>query len=174
MNLFKIGTPLIEVIDKISESNISSQSKNCIINFCRSELEYGDSTISNELELAMINSWFLDEKNIRMPVISDKYKLADNFSAGNKIFEEYKSPDGERILRCVSFDNEGNINKVRLSYSPCSLKDMLENGGVEDIFIDYNNDGFVNARTIQKTTVDEKGIKSSKMLYDTNLDGKFD
>ena len=62
----------------------------------------------------MINSWFQDDKNIRMPVISDKYKLTDNFSADNQIYEEYRSPNGEQILRCVSFDKEGNINKVRL------------------------------------------------------------
>ena len=43
----------------------------------------------------MINSWFQDEKSVRMPVISDKYKLMDNFSADNQIYEEYKSPNGE-------------------------------------------------------------------------------
>ena len=37
-----------------------------------------------------------------------------------------------------------------------------------------NNDGFVNARMIQKTTIDDSGAKSAKMLYDLNLDGKFD
>ena len=148
-----------------------------ILNFCREELEHGDSKISTEFELEMITAWFNNEMSIKMPIISERYKFSDIYQSENngytRKFEEYSSEDGSYYLRCTTFDKNNDVIKVQLSYVSARLKDIMSSGGIEDIFIDNNNDGIVDARIIQKHKVDEKG-NNSEIFYDINMDGKFD
>jgi hypothetical protein len=59
-----IGMPLLDIIDLIEKINIQESFKNNILNFSRQELQNGDSKISNEIELAMLNAWINNSDKI--------------------------------------------------------------------------------------------------------------
>ena len=169
-----IGMPLLDIIDLLERINIQESFKNNILNFCRQELQNGDSKISNEIELAMLNAWINNSDKINMPeLLSDKYKLTDvyteNKDSETKTFEEFIANDNTYYLRCITRNADNIVTKVSLSHKNVSFIEMIKNGGTEDIITDYNNDGFANSRTLIK-----KQNNKVDMINDINIDGKKD
>ncbi len=169
-----IGMPLLDIIDLLERINIQESFKNNILNFCRQELQNGDSKISNEIELAMLNAWINNSDKINMPeLLSDKYKLIDvyteNKDSETKTFEEFLANDNTYYLRCITRNADNIVTKVSLSHKNVSFLEMIKNGGTEDIITDYNNDGFANSRTLIK-----KQNNKVDMINDINIDGKKD
>ena len=169
-----IGMPLLDIIDLLERINIQESFKNNILNFCRQELQNGDSKISNEIELAMLNAWINNSDKINMPeLLSDKYKLTDvyteNKDSETKTFEEFIANDNTYYLRCITRNADNIVTKVSLSHKNVSFLEMIKNGGTEDIITDYNNDGFANSRTLIK-----KQNNKVDMINDINIDGKKD
>lgn len=169
-----IGMPLLDVMELLEKINIQEIFKNNILNFCRQELQNGDSKISNEIELAMLNAWINNSDKINMPeLLLDKYKLIDVYTENkdfeSKIFEEFLAYDGTYYLRCITRNADNIVTKVSLSHKNVSFMEMIKNGGVEDIITDCNNDGFVDSRTVIK-----KQENKIDMNNDINIDGKKD
>lgn len=169
-----VGMPLLDVIELLEKVNIEEDFKNNILNFCRQELQNGDSRISNEIELSMLKAWINNSDKINMPeLLSDKYKLIDVYTDTNnsetKTFEEFIANDNTYYLRCITKNSENIVTKVSLTHKNTSFMDMIKNGGTEDFIIDSNNDGYVNSRTVIK-----KRDNNINMMNDINLDGKKD
>ena len=169
-----VGMPLLDVIELLEKVNIKEDFKNNILNFCRQELQNGDSRISNEIELSMLKAWINNSDKINMPeLLSDKYKLIDVYTDTNnsetKTFEEFIANDNTYYLRCITRNSENIVMKVSLTHKNTSFMDMIKNGGTEDFIIDSNNDGYVNSRTVIK-----KRDNNINMMNDINLDGKKD
>ena len=173
-----VGMSLLNVIELMKTANIKEPYKSNILNFCRQELEMGDSKISNEIELAMLNAWFANSDKITMPELSsDKYKLIDTYSekfiGGTKTFEEFLAEDNTYYLRCTTKNDKNFVEKVTLSHKTSSFIELIKNGGVEDFLNDNNGNGLADSRTIIKT-VKNDSEQSTKFLTDINLDGKPD
>lgn len=169
-----VGMPLVYVLDHLEEINIQESLKSNILNFCRQELESGDSKISNEIELSMLKAWLNNSDKINMPeLLSDKYRLVDVYTERNdsetKTFEEFVTNDNTYYLRCITRNSDNIVTKVSLTHRNVSFMDMIKNGGTEDFIIDSNNDGYANSRTVIK-----KKNGSINMMSDINLDGKKD
>ena len=169
-----VGMPLLDVIELLEKVNIEKDFKNNILNFCRQELQNGDSRISNEIELSMLKAWINNSDKINMPeLLSDKYKLIDVYTDTNnsetKTFEEFIANDNTYYLRCITKNSENIVTKVSLTHKNTSFMDMIKNGGTEDFIIDSNNDGYVNSRTVIK-----KRDNNINIMNDINLDGKKD
>ena len=169
-----IGMPLLDVLSVAENGNLKVSCKNNILNFCRQEMENGDTKISNEIELAMLTAWLNNSENINMPeLLGDDYELIDVFSKTNgsetTIYEEFLAKDSTYYLRSIVKDENNVIKKVSLSHNTCSSIEMIKNGGVQDCITDTNNDGYANRRTIIKN---QNG--QIKMINDINLDGKAD
>ena len=169
-----IGMPLLDLMADIENICIQENFKNNILNFCRQELENGDSKITNEIELSILKAWVNNSNKINMPKLSpDKYKLIDVFSEEKKkeikIYEKYIAEDNTYYTKCTTKNKDNVIIKTSLSYKTSSYINIAQNGGVEDYIFDNNNDGYANSRTIIKT--DDSGIN---ILNDYNLDGKMD
>ena len=169
-----IGMPLLDIIDLLEKINIQESFKNNILNFCRQELQFGDSKISNEIELAMLKAWINNSDKINMPeLLSDKYKLIDvyteNKESETKTFEEFLAYDNTYYLRCITRNADNIVTKVSLSHKNVSFMEMIKNGGTEDIITDCNNDGYANSRTIIK-----KQSNNVDIINDINMDGKKD
>ena len=172
-NLY-IGMPLLDIMNLLDKVNLQEKFRNNILNFCKQELQNGDSKITNEIELAMLNAWINNSDKINMPeLLSDKYKLIDVYTEKNehetKTFEEFIAYDKTYYLRCITRDINNVVTKVSLSHKNASFIDMIKNGGTEDIMIDYNNDGYANSRTIIK-----KQNNCIDVINDINIDGKKD
>ena len=169
-----VGMPLFDVIELTESIDILSPFKDNILNFCRQELEFGDSKISNEIELAMLTAWLNNSDKISMPqLLSDKYKLTDMYSEEKdhetRIYEEFISSDNTYYLRCITKNTDDVVTKVTLTHRDTSFIDIIKNGGTEDFLTDYDNDGFANSRTVIK-----KRNGKLDMFNDINLDGKKD
>ena len=169
-----IGMPLIDVLNIAENENLKLNCKNNIMNFCRQELENGDTIISNEIELSMLSAWLNNSENINMPeLLNDKYELINVFSRENEtnttIYEEFLAKDNTYYLRVITKDENGEIKKVSLSHKTCSSIEMIKTGGVQDCLTDINNDGIANRRTVIKNQNGE-----INMTNDLNLDGKPD
>ena len=169
-----IGIPLIDVLNLAENENLKLNCKNNIMNFCRQELENGDTKISNEIELSMLSAWLNNSENINMPeLLNDKYELINVFSRENEtdttIYEEFLAKDNTYYLRVITKDENDEIKKVSLSHNTCSSIEMIKNGGTQDCLTDINNDGYANRRTVIKNQNGE-----INMTYDLNLDGKPD
>ena len=169
-----VGMPLLDVMELLEKVNIQEYFKNNILNFCRQELQNGDSRISNEIELSMLKAWINNSDKINMPdLLSDKYKLIDVYTEKNdsetKTFEEFVANDNTYYLRCITRNSENIVTKVSLTHKNASFMYMIKNGGTEDFMIDSNNDGYANSRTVIK-----KKDNNINMMNDINLDGKKD
>lgn len=173
-----LGTPLIHIMEYIEKDKIASEYKTRILNYCRAELQIGDGKVSNEIELAILQAWLLESDEVRIPTIENNCKLIDTYSfqeAQNiKIFEEYQSPDNTYYVKTITKDNNGNVIRTQLAHRTTSLKQLLSSGGIEDILTDIQGNNIADSRIIQKTSVNEFGIKKLNIYTDVNLDGKFD
>lgn len=169
-----IGMPLICLMDLIDNKKVQPKYKEMILNYCKQELELGDSKISNELELSMLNAWFKNTSKVKMPKISDKFELISTFSTQQKditkIFEKYKYIDGTYYIKCTYKDLKGKTVQTQLAHRNVTMEEILTQGGVEDILFDTNNDGYANSRMIEKS---DRNMQSEN-FSDLNLDGRFD
>ena len=169
-----IGMPLIDVLNLAENENLKLNCKNNIMNFCRQELENGDTIISNEIELSMLSAWINNSDNINMPeLLGDNYELINVFSKNNgngtTIYEEFLAKDNTYYLRVITKDENNEIKKVSLSHKTCSSIEMIKTGGIQDCLTDINNDGYADRRTVIKNYNGE-----TEMTNDLNLDGKPD
>ena len=173
-----IGTPLSYVVGVINENNILPEYKEKIVNFCRQELSTGDSLISNELELAMLKAWLNNTDNVKMPEISDKFKLVKEFTDNSndfiKVFEKYKYTDGTYYIKCTTKNKEGKILKTQLAHRNSSVEEMLKGNCREDILFDNNNDGNADSRLVSREIQDSDSGYKININFDTNLAGKFE
>lgn len=167
-----IGMPLLNVMELIETINIQENFKNNILNLCKQELEYGDSKITNEIELSMLKSWINNSDKIKMPELSDNYELVDVFTEQKKektrVYEKYASKDGTYYTKCITKNADNVVIQVSISYKNSSFIDIVKNGGTEDYIFDADDDGYANSRTIIKTK------DSVDIINDFNLDGKED
>ena len=176
--MLNVGMPLLDVIELTENTQIREPYRSNILNFCRQELEMGDSKISNEIELAMLTAWFLNSDKIAMPkLLSDKYKLIDTYSEkyinGTKTYEEFLAEDKTYYLRCITRNVDNIVVKVSLSHRTSSFISQIRCGGTEDFLNDNNGDGLADSRTIIKTIKNDLE-QSTKIITDINLDGKID
>ena len=174
MQVLYVGMPLLDVMQVIENLDILGNFKTNILNFCKQELQFGDSKITNEIELAMLNAWINNSDKISMPeLLSDKYKLIDVYSeergSETKTYEEFLAYDKTYYIRCITRNSENIVTKVSLSHKNAPFIEMIKNGGTEDVITDYNNDGYANSRTIIK-----KQGSNVNIINDINIDGKRD
>jgi len=169
-----VGMSLLDVIELLEKVNIQECFKNNILNFCRQEIQSGDSRISNEIELSMLKAWINNSDKISMPeLLSDEYKLIDIYTekkgSETKTFEEFVANDNTYYLRCITRNSENIVTKVSLTHKNASFMDMIKNDGTEDFMLDSNNNGYANSRTVIK-----KKDNNINIMNDINLDGKKD
>ena len=120
----------------------------------------------------MLQAWLNNSDKIDMPeLLLDKYRLIDTYSEKTeqetKIYEEFLSEDNTYYLRCITRNEDNIVTKVSLSHKNVSFMEMIKNGGTEDVITDYNNDGYVDSRTVIK-----KQQNNVVVINDMNMDGK--
>ena len=169
-----IGMPLIDILNNLESENLKVCYKDNIMNFCRQELENGDTKISNEIELSMLKAWLNNSDNINMPeLLGSNYELINVFSRQSDnettIYEEFLAKDNTFYLRVITKDENNTVKSVSISHKTCSTIEMIKNGGIEDRITDKDNDGYANTRTVIKNT-----NNSINIINDINLDGKSD
>ena len=158
MGYFSVGLMKNEVLSKLSSTSTTTKTKQYIENFWNNDK---DGKITNEIELAMLESWASGFEKIKMPTRGK----------GEKPLSESTLNDGTKVEYWESLSNKSvtkDIEKCdRLVLDGHSAN--WSNSESSDELIDLDNDGFADYR---KYKADIFSI--NKFKEDKNLDGNWD
>ena len=168
----RIGMTTQQVMSNISRMNATDKTKQMIINFCNNDQ---DKKISNEMELAMLNSWASGSDRVIMPnadglkQLKSKpigYMTVSNSEQGEKLYRTSNS----RLFGTVTNNKGENVafSSHYYDYSKGFFK--------TDYLVDKDNDGYADYR--QACTLQDKDDADYHNIHtgytDVDLDGTFD
>ena len=104
----RIGMTTQQVMSNISRMNATDKTKQMIINFCNNDQ---DKKISNEIELAMLNSWANGSEKVPMPKTLKMYDAIEDFKDVKEVSVD-KEPGNRDIL--IDYDNDGNADARKI------------------------------------------------------------
>ena len=159
MSFFSIGLTKAEVLMKIPTTMATAKTKEFIENFWNND---SDGKITNEIELAMLESWANGSERIKLPAKGkgDKPLVKNVFSDGTTV-EYWESLSNKTIIK----DLEGNYDRLVLDGHSANWS----NSKSSDELVDLDDDGYADYR---KYKPDSFSINSFK--EDKNLDGNWD
>lgn len=176
---FRIGMTTQQVISSISRTNATDKTKQMIINFCNNDQ---DKKISNEIELAMLNSWASGSEKVKMPTadrmnkvnISQVSARAVGVNDDGTHYKYYRTNNKNRFLG-ISSDNSIVHTTIDI-YNHNSKTNKCTN--VMDTLTDNNSDGYADIRSTHYSNSnnedeDEETFFETNYI-DNNLDGLYD
>ena len=147
MGIFSIGMGRSEFMSKLDANKVTQSTNKKIENFWKTDK---DGQITNEIELAMLDSWASGSDKVKMPegkkelkiptYLAQKTQLSDEsyYSESNKKQKpiRYELPKSAEILEI--YKNRSDETKVRWSFNDSLLVDTL---------VDNDGDGYADSRS---------------------------
>ena len=162
--IFSIGMTKQAVLSKLDGTKATAQTKQLIQNFWKTD---ADGKITNEIELAMLDSWANGSEKVKMPTRGrelinkgsnpyDRKEVVFNYTSSSAI-------EGDRL----TFDTYRVGDKYYDAASWCK-KDCTR----QDILIDKNRDGYADKRVYfeAKSRGEELGgLYDEKIVFEIEL-----
>ena len=170
----KIGMTTQEVLQNIGKLNTTAKTKQFIINFCNNDQ---DKKITNDIELAMLNSWANGSEKVKMP---PKKPSGKGWETSDGVFYERTLRDSkgngyaeETYDSQKRGDKKGRFTLWMYNDAMKYWDNPKKNPTIypRDQIFDTNNDGYADYR-VYGTDNARTGV--STFIYDNNLDGKPD
>ena len=162
-DFFSIGMTRSEAMSKLDTTQATDKTKQYIQNFWNTDK---DGKVTNEIELAMLNSWASGSEKVKMPTKGKGNKPihTDIFGDGSRT-EIWESKSNKRPIpkdyKSVKYDS---LNVVTGDLSNTSWND----GKAEDVLLDLNGDGYADKR---KYFENWQSVNPSHI--DKNMDGNL-
>lgn len=163
-----IGMTTQQVMSNIDRMNATDKTKQMIINFCNND---EDKKISNEIELAMLDSWANGSEKVKMPSADGKKRISSK----------------EAITRGVIFDKIDNKASYYRGARNSVFGTLTRDGSAvaySSRYINYNptvdelrdtdNDGYADLRFTSSNESPDYNTEIYTTYADTDLDGKYD
>ena len=148
-------------IDKLP--NVSDKTKQLILNFCKNDL---DLKVSNDIELAMLNSWANGSTKVLMPqkpseISESSYQSQEKYNTkSKKIYSYLTAKDVAPDVFSYCKDSNKAVTHIQ-SY----------NREFNDLLIDKDNDGYADERHYY--TGGDPRYSDGDYYIDENLDGNM-
>lgn len=164
--VLKIGMTTQQVMQNIGNMNANDKTKQLIINFCNND---HDKKITNEIELAMLDSWSKGSEKVKMPTAEGMTEVPNGVppitladakeekmyrASNNRLFGTIKG-GMDSLIACVT--NKGYTNT--------------------DALFDNNSDGYADWRVtsyVKEYYNNNEGDVILTTRYGDNLDGIYD
>lgn len=155
----KIGMSTQQVISNISSMKANDKTKQFIINFCNSD---EDKKVTNEVELAMLDSWASGLEKVKMPTKGKGVKPlhVEVFSDGTNV-SYWESGSNKSVIK----DLDGNYDRLVLDGHSANWS----NNTTSDELTDLDDDGYADVRKYKPDI-----FKINLFKEDKNLDGNWD
>ena len=162
--VLKIGMTTQQVMQNIGNMNATDKTKQLIINFCNNDY---DKKITNEIELAMLDSWSKGSEKIKMPTaegmkeykwphLDEENKNTKYYRAGNR---ELSFRTDENGLSCAAYNWRVNNPNEKI---------------YTDVLNDSNSDGYADDRILNEHNRINENHDILTSYSDYDLDGVFD
>ena len=173
----RIGMTTQQVMSNISRMNATDKTKQMIINFCNNDQ---DKKISNEIELAMLNSWASGSEKVKMPTADRMNKVnmsqvsisTTGVNDDGTDYKYYRTNNKNRFLG-ISSDNSIVHTTIDI-YNHNSKTNKCTN--VMDALTDNNGDGYADIRSTHYSNINNEDEETyfTTNYIDNNLDGLYD
>ena len=159
MSFFSIGLTKTEVLSKLPATSVTVKTRQFIENFWNND---ADGKITNEIELAMLESWASGSEKIKLPVRGKGEKpLAKNVFSDGTTVEYWESLSNKSIIR----DLDGNYDRLVLDGHTANWSNTKSS----DELVDLDDDGYADYRKYKPDSFSINFFKE-----DRNLDGNWD
>ena len=148
-------------IDKLP--NASDKTKQLILNFCENDL---DHKVSNDIELAILNSWANGSSKVPMP-----QKPSEISKSSYQTQEKYNT-ESRKIYSYLTAENTApDVFSYWKDRNRAELHIQSYNREFNDLLIDKNGDGYADERHYY--TGGDPRYWDGNYYIDKNLDGKM-
>ena len=156
VNFFSIGMTKSEVMSKLGSTQSTEKTKQFIQNFWNTDI---DGKVTNEIELAMLDSWASGSERVKMPTKGAK-KIAQDTVFDKSTVHYYSSKSGAK--HTFTFW-DGNAAK-----GDCMDIATWNGNGQEDKLFDLDGDGYADVRDFKTDAWDVNPSHT-----DENMDGNL-
>ena len=157
VNFFSVGMTKSEVMSKLGSTQSTEKTKQFIQNFWNTDI---DGKVTNEIELAMLESWASGSKKVKMPTKGSKLISEGPHTDNGLVISDYQSHSGTKdVFEIVKQMTRGITMMVTATWN---------GNGQTDTLFDLDGDGYADVRDFK---TDEWNVNPSHT--DKNMDGNL-
>lgn len=164
---FNIGMTKQAVLSKLDKTKATTQTKQLIQNFWQTDK---DGKVTNEIELAMLNSWANGSEKVKMPTRGEKLEVSAHGHSEsrpndpNLTTKIYTSGSGEKDSLVIERNEKDGKYYDSVSW-------YKNDATRQDFLHDMNLDGYADRRVYfeAKSRGEGMGLYDEKIVFDIEL-----
>ena len=168
INIGMSTNTILNNLDKLT--NATNKTKKLIFNFCQNDQ---DKKVTNEIELAMLDSWASGSEQVKMPS-AKKMQEVKNQPIGYELMGSDKGRT--HVYRASNNRLFGTITNNNANIAYASHKINSKNFSKIDYLCDKNKDGYADYRITRENCYTDNNAYSELDVHytDDNMDGIYD